>query len=882
MNPMKKISALVRVLFGKNKLDADMAEEMRIHLERRTQANIAAGMSEEEARYAAQRQFGGMDQLKEVAREQRGAMWLEHLLRHFRFAGRQLVKAPGFTAVAVLTIALGVGLNTAMFSMLNGFLLRPLAYPEAHRLFRLDRSTPQGFSDSHSAPNFDEISRASSGIAELTAYRFWAFTLSDGDQPPEVPLALGVSGNFFNVLGIQPREGRSFIASEDVAGKNNVIVISHRYWQSRFKGDPKIVGRTVRLDGFPVEIVGVLPRSEDTLRLFGPIAIYRPMALSNEQKVDRTPGFRVIGRYRGTITPKQAAGQFETIGRQLAAVDPQNAGTGLRLVSLQSVTLTGISRTMTFLLVGLSGFVLLIACANLANLLLARSLARGREFSIRAALGASRTQLIAPLVAECFLLTLAGAAGAALVSRWGTVWLGQRFGDPSSPADFSPDVRVWAFTIGASVVTAFLFGVTPAWLVARIDSNDALKNNSRGFSGGRSQTRFRQALIVTQFALALVLLAGAGFFIRGVERLSRVESGWNPDALISGSLNLASEKYNRAEPIIAFHTQLRERLLALPGVANSAVSFEEPLYSSPAQRRYIVEGRPLPPAGQEPLASTNGVSASYFDTVGTRLLRGRLIDHTDQLTSRPVVVINEAMARSLFGDEDPLGRRLGLAGQADPYWAEIVGVVEDVKSPRVGPPPTLFAVYKPYVQEAWQYVTITIRAADPSKVSGLLEPIRRTVASLDPDQPVLGLQPSLQRIERENDIWQTIRQLLVLFAGLGLLLAALGMYGLISRLVLQRTGEIGIRMALGAQIRDIIGLVLGGGLRMAVVGTIVGLVGAGLLGRFLTAEMPVFGGAIGGPIATAAGVLIVVALSASYLPARRAAKVDPVVALRSE
>jgi predicted permease len=444
------------------------------------------------------------------------------------------------------------------------------------------------------------------------------------------------------------------------------------------------------------------------------------------------------------------------------------------------------------------------------------------------------------------------------------------------------DGRVLGFTIAVSALTAVLFGVGPAWWASRAGPGAALKSGGRGTTGGRAHSRYRTTLIVTQFALALVLLAGAGFFIQGVRRLASPNHGWNPAPVISGVVNLASGKYNAAEPIIEFHARLRERLLALPGVESAAVCFEIPLYTSPARRGYIVDGRTPPPAGQEPVAYTNGVSPDFFDTVGIRLVRGRLIDATDTLHSRPVVVINDAMARALFRDEDPIGKRLGLAGLDDPFWAEIVGIVEDARPLAITPIESNFQVYKPYAQEAWQYVTIVVRAADPALAPALLEPIREVVATLDPDQPVINLLPVPDRIALNTGVWQTINQLLVLFAGLGLLLAALGIYGVITRLVLQRTGEIGIRLALGARVADVSRLILGAGLRMVAAGVMLGLIGAIVLARFLAAELPAFssGGAMA--IGSAVGLLAATALLACWLPARRAAKVDPMIALRAE
>ena len=808
-------------------------------------------------------------------------------MQNLKLAFRSLARTPGFTAIAILTLALGIGMNTAMFSMLNGFLLRPLSYPHVEQLFRLDRASPQRPFGAHSVANFKDLVRESASFAELAAFRYWGFTLTEPNKPADMPFALRVTANYFDVLGIKPEFGRGFLQEEDAEGKNNVIIISHTYWKARFGGAPDTLGRTVRIDGVPTEIVGILSASDeaDATRLTGVLNVYRPTGFSARELANRSDnGDSVIGRRRDGVAPGEVAAQFAALAHRLASDHPaENANLDLRIRPLQSTTLVGVGRTTTFLLIGLSGFVLLIACGNLANLLLARAITRAREFSIRAALGASRAQLLKPLSLECLLLAIGGGAAAMLVSVWTSAWLAQRFGGPGSAIDFSTDGRVLFFAIILSLLTALLFGVAPAWWAARVDVNDSLKSGARGTTGSRAQHTYRQVLLVAQFALALILLAGAGFFIGGIARLTHIESGWRPDALITGSVNLASEKYKSAEPIIAFHNGLRERLLALPGVANVAVSYEEPLFNAPAQRSYRVEGREPPAPGKEAVAYTNGVSASYFDTVGTRLLRGRLFDATDTLTSRPTVVINDTMARTLFPGEEAIGHRLGnVADTSANAWAEIVGVVEDVHAQNVQPSPILFQVYKPFAQEAWQYVTISVRATDQAKVASLLEPIRRTVAALDADQPITNLLPATLRVQRNLGFWQTINQLLILFAGLGLLLAALGIYGVTARLVAQRTAEIGLRLALGAQIRDIVKLVLGGGLRTTLTGAVVGLIGACLLSYFLKQKLPVFGSDSVLPIVTATALLVTVATLACWLPARRATKVDPTVALRAE
>ena len=801
-----------------------------------------------------------------------------------KHALRSLLRTPGFTIVAVLTLALGIGLNTAMFSMLNGFMLRPIALPESDRLFRLVAQSPQRPFGDHAYQNFQDTARASSDVAELAAVRFWGFTLTEPNQPADSPLSLRVTTNYFDVLRLRPALGRNFHPDEVVAGQNNVAIISHRYWQSRFHGDPDILGRVIHLDGTPIEIIGVLPVDHDTQRFMGPVSVFRPLGPSATEEASRTDTSHiVIGRYLDGVTLEQAATQFEGIGARLAADFPtENAHIRFVVRSLQSTTLMGAGRNMTYVLVGLSGFVLLIACANLANLLLTRAVARAREFSIRAALGASRLYLIRPLVLECLLLAAFGGLAAALVAAWTSDWLTSQFTSSGAVADFSTDYRVLAFAFLTCAVTAFLFTIAPAWFVSRVSLNDSLKSGSRGTTGTPAQNRFRQILIVAQFALALTLLAGAGFFVRGLERFIGANAGWNPDPVVSGSVNLASAKYSAAEPIIEFHRSFRERILAHPGVANASVSYGIPLFNPPATRRYVVSGRPTPAQGEEIVAFTNGASASYLDTMGIRLLRGRFFNDTDQLTSHPVVVINDTMARTLFPNIDPVGQQLSVAGDGPPQWTEIIGVIDDVRPLNMTPSPIQFQVYKPFPQEAWQFVSLSVRASNPALASTLVDSIRRIVSEIDHDQPVFNLMPVPQRIDSNFAVWKTITRLLAAFATLGLLLAALGIYGVISRIVSQRTAEIGVRIALGAQVRDILRLIVGGGIRLAVLGTAVGLAGVYYLDRFITRSLPVFGGADFTTTLIAGALLILVAVIACLLPALRATKIEPHRALRSE
>lgn len=804
-------------------------------------------------------------------------------MNSLRHALRSLLRTPGFTGVAIITLALGIGLNTAMFSLINTLVFKPLSYPASHELFQLQRATARERDGSHSGPNIERILQESADFAELAPYRHWGFTLSGSDRPAEMLNALRVSANFFGVLRVKPELGRDFRPDEEEAGRNHVILLSHSCWVSRFGADPRVIGRVLRIDGEPTEIIGVVPESAASPFLFGTMQVFRPLGLNEDERTQRmNNSIQVLGRYKAGITAEQAAPRFAAIGQRLAADFPkENGDSGLRVMSLESARLGDVGKHITSMLMSLSTFVLLIACANLANLLLARAMARSREFAICAALGASRGQLIKPLILECSVLAVVGGVLGVVVSIWTNAWIATRLsGQDGPPMVFSTDWRVMVFALLASLLTGVFFGVTPAWLISRAKINETLKSGARGSTGDRSQHRFRQALIVAQFALALVLLSGAAFFLRGVKHLIQSEAGWNPAPLVRGIVTLPNSKYADPDAMYRFYRTVQERLSALPGVETSTVSLDLPVFGFPISRGYIVEGRPVPQAGQETLSFVNAVTPEYFAATGTRLRAGRGFDENDKRTSPPVVIISQTMAKTLFPDGDAIGHRLARFGEKETTWAQIVGVVDDVRFLNVAPSPIRNQMYMPLTQETWGYVNITAKVK--SGAATLIEPFKAVIHDLDADMPVMDLRPVPQSIERNLDDMKMVYQLLVGFAALGLFLAALGIYSVITRIVLQRTGEVGVRMALGARAFDVIQLILGMGLKMTLIGAALGLLGTYFLARFLTSTLPGLSGGSGITVALATLLLVGIAVLACYLPARRATKVDPLVALRTE
>jgi len=802
-------------------------------------------------------------------------------MNDLRFAFRQLAKSPGFTAIALITLALGIGLNAAMFNIVNSFVLQPLRFPDPANLFRLERVNAQLQPGGHRTAHFVAIARESQDFAQIACSRPWSFTLSEQNRPAEVLASLRASAGYFSVLGLKMELGREFLPSEDVSGRDQVVILSHAYWLSHFAGDRGILGKTARIDGQPNEIIGVAPALANDPRTLSSAEIYRPLALTTEELAGREDhAFDIIGRYRPGVTAAQAATRFAAIAVGLAESDPKEyQGRTLRAVSL-APQLQGGGRQIVFMLIGLSGFVLLIACANLANLLLARAIARAREFAIRGALGASRAQLIRPLIAECGLLAFAGGGLGLLVSKWTNDWMAEQFRASGSQLDFALDWRLLLFAFLASLATALLFGAAPAWVTSRVHVNDALKSGTRGSTGDRSQNRFRQTLIVGQFALALVLLSGAVLFVRGLDQFLRRDAGWNPAPLLRGILSMPLSRYPDTEHMERFYEKVQERVSTLPGVAAVTISHEVPAFYFPSGRGFIVQGQPPPAPGSEPGSPINGVTPGYFTTVGTRLTHGRDFSLADRSDSPHVIIINETMARALFPGKDAVGQHLAYFDEQPLVWMEVVGVAEDVRFLNLGNTAASFQAYVPQSQATWSYVALLVRASVPP--STLVESIRRAVGELDPDMAVKELTTVPNYIQRNMQQIESINRLLSGFGLLGLFLAALGIYGVIARIVAQRTNEIGIRMALGAQVGQIARLILGAGMRMVLIGTALGLLGAVGLARFLASAMPGLSSSSVVAVGSATAVLITTALLACWLPAHRATKVDPMVALRAE
>jgi len=803
---------------------------------------------------------------------------------NFRFAFRSLLRSPGFTLLAVITLGLGIGANTAMFSIVNTVLLKPLPYPKSEQLQRLDRVTPQNPAGRVSAADYLDLRREMQTYGDIGAYALGDTSLSEPGQPADVVRALRITSNLLSVLGVQPQLGRNFLPREDVAGSDHVVILSQRCWQQRFGSARDIIGRTIRLDGQPHEVVGVLPGWFNEWRHLGAFDFFRPLALDHQKASDRRTTFlRLLGRRHDGLAEADATGFIVNFGARLAKDFPEvNAGAVWHPVALNGTAFPKNAIALLALLIGLSAFVLLIACSNLANLLLARTMARAREFAVRGALGASRFQLLRPLINESVVLAIAGGVCSILVARWGADWISSRtLSENGERFTFAFDWHVFVWAFAAAAITAVAFGLAPALFALRLNVNDTLKSGARGMTGGRGHQRFRHALIIAQFALAMVLLAGAALYIRAFNELSNSRGGWESSRLVTGTIVLPTASYSDPDKINTFHRITLERLQALPGVASVSISSFTPFFNWGDVRKYLIEGRDLPQPGQEPAAVVNSITPSYFDTYQTRILTGRAFTEQDTFASTKVFIISQATATALFGNDNPIGHRLAQTGTDNPQWGEIVGIAADIKSVLPDPGPVTLQLYQPMSQDPRPYNEIAVRTSS-AVPSSLVVPIRNIMTQLDQDLPVRQLQAADVTIERANAQTAILRDMLTAFAVLGVALASLGIYGVIARTMTQRTGEFAIRFALGACTRDITALVLSSGAKLAAIGLTLGLLGALGLTRLLAASNP--GMHFSSPLAMAppALLLLAIALVASWLPARRAARINPIEALRAE
>jgi putative ABC transport system permease protein len=868
----------IRALVRRDSVIQDIDEEMRAHIEMEAEANRERGMSPDEARLSAMKSFGNLGSLRDHAYEVRGGGFVETLLQDLRYSSRMLLKHPGFTLIAVLTLGMGIGANTAIFSIVNAVLLRPFPYKAPEQLVTVGEGVAGG---SVSYPNFVDWREQSTAFESVSAVRENEnYNLSGTGEPERLQGRL-VSAGFLNLLGAQPVLGRDLLPEDDRPGATPAVIISYGLWSRRFGNDPGIVGKQITLNNQSYTIIGVT--SQDFQ--YGLEAdVSFPIGLSAERfrKRGADPGINVLARLKPNVSQQQAETESNVIYARLEKQYPDsNTGRRVYLMSLHE-NFVGSVRQPLLILLGAVGLVLLIACANVANLLLVRASARKREMSVRVALGASRSRIIRQLLTESFMLAMIGAVLGILLAYWGTSFIAHQLPDGIPRlAEANVDVRVLAFTFAVSVITGILFGLAPALQASRLNLTDALKEGDRGSSGGRQHVR--SLLVVCEVALTLTLLVGAGLLIQSFRRVLQVDPGFRPQNLLTMQVSVNNPD---GQQVANFFQQLQENVRRLPGVKSVAVSNGLPLGVA-NHPIFIITGRPLPEKGREPAGIRYTVSPDYFQTMGIELLKGRLFNQLDKPDTPAVVIIDEALAQQHFQNEDPIGKHLAQSTSGTPSY-EIVGVVRHVEHDNLDGQatrtPQFYLNFNQIPPERLPGFTRRINLLTRTDVdpSSLAPAVRSQILSLNKDQAVFNVR-TMERIVGQSVAPRRFSMLLLTaFAFVALALASIGIYGMMSYAVAQRTREIGLRMTLGAQRGNVLRMVIGQGMKLAFAGVALGLVASLALTR--TMKTLLFGVSATDPLTfvSLAMLLSLVALLACWVPARRATKVDPMVALRYE
>ncbi len=882
----------LRSLFRAGQVEAELDEELRDHLEHLIETNQAHGMSAVEARYAALRAMDGIEQRKEECRDARKVSYLQDLTRDVRYGVRTLRRNLSLTVVAVLTLALGIGATTAIFSLANTVLLRPLPFPDPDRLVLLQESMPKivpGKFDI-SAPDVADFQSLNHVFQEMGAFQSGKVDLTSAGAPLRIDAA-NVSASLFRTLGVQPALGRAFEDSEDPPG-HNVAVLSYALWQGRYGGDPAILGKTVYLDRQPYSVIGVMPRHfefpPEGMTHFPTAQIWTPIALTPADLAEHGDNYNtgVVGRLKPGISLAAANADVMVAAHQIQQrYYPSEPGMDYSLeasVTPLSEFLVGNTKPLLWLLLGAVGLLLMIACANVANLLLARGAERQKEIAVRVALGAARRRLVRQLLVESTVLALVGG-GFGLLAAYGGVKLLARLAAPVLPrvSELTLDWHVLVFAVAISVLCGLLFGTAPALAVTRSAFHDALKESGRGASSGRVQRRVRDLFVVAQMAMALVLVTGSGLLVRSLVRARSTDPGFRPENLVAISITVPATQYRTETQVQSFYDRVLAATRALPGVTTATTSNDTPLNST-WNHTFTVEGHETK---QLPFSWHTLVGSGYFDALHIPLVRGRFFSAAEMQNPGHALIISEGMAKHYMGGEDPIGKRVKWGGSSNNNpWYTVVGVVGDLKQ---GP---LDVETKPHTFEPFAQVCqgtrmcnarfLFVRSTRPAKeIAG---EIRKIVQSVDPEQPLGPVLPMNEVITRSLAPRRFNTFLLGLFGASALLLAAIGTYGVLSYNVARQQRELGIRMALGARSREILAMVIGKGLRLALLALSIGLVASLALTRVMKTLLFEVSATDPGTFAGVTAIFLAVALLACWIPGRRATRVDPMSALHLE
>jgi len=907
---LRRLDGLVHGARG----DRELADELDAHLQMHIDDNMRSGMTPGEARRHALLKLGGLDQTKEQYRDRRGVPWLETAMKDVRFALRLMARSPGFTLVVLLTLAIGIGANSVMFSVVNTLLLRPLPYHDSARLlFAQTVNAARRQAGMTSPPDFYAYRANNRTLDHLDAFYTRPFNLTGEAEPERVPTLI-VSAGFFSTLGTPPALGRGFVPDDEKWGAHRVTILSDGLWRRRFGADPSIVGQRVTVNGESYVVAGVAPPKFSFLSIDAQMFVPMAFAPGDNMNSHSNNFLRMVGRLKPGVTLEQAAGDLNRLSDAIIAEQHVNTGTAIDVAPLRDA-LVGDVRQAVLVLIGAVGFVLLISCANLTNLLLSRAAVRRREIAVRLAMGATRARLIRQFLTESLLLAVAGGAaglGLAYLLVGALNGLSQRVLPRAE--DIHVDPAVLVFTFGVATLTGILFGLAPAIQSVAPEVTDDLKDGTRGASGGGARHRLRSALVVAEVALSLVLLAGAGLMVKSVYRLLHVDAGFQTERVLTMQINLPPEKYvdgelaRRLSPLayertVRFFADVVDRARSVPGVHAVGAINGLPLMGEIWGKNIVFYDRPLPRelTGLSPI-QYRVVAGDYFRALGIRIRSGRAFTERDVLQAPKVAIVNRELVRRYWNDQDPIGKVISVnpplqilpksvvdealkTGQIPPGYEPdrftVVGVADDVLYGGLSRSP-LPLVYAPFAQasEGTTNMFLTVLTdGDPLAVVGA---IREQIRQVDRDQPVASIQTMEARVSASVSQPRVQMNVLGAFAALAILLAAVGIYGVMSYSVTQRTREIGIRMALGAGRREVLGLVLGQGFTMVTLGLVAGLAGALLLTRVLRTLL--FGVSTTDPAVFAAIVALLSATAciAAYVPARRATRVDPLVALRNE